>query len=151
MLVTFGLKILVQFPSDPCFIRQFPWFLLWYIFSVYRHFFLLLWNWLACVQCMNEEVGKGHIGDKFFFRCTCKIILALDLLRQSEVRCWVPVWIQVSKGTGGLISVDNLLVWLHNHNYDWIVNPYRHVKNNFIYFLCHELGQICKYNQVLPP
>ena len=151
MLVSFGLLGLVWFPSDPCFIHQNAWFLLWYIYSV-------LHRWFSPFMDIDRtrvvrKLGEGREGScgwiKIVRGCAQKIILVRDLLHQAKYRYWVLVRLLVTQGTGYSRSADNSWLWPRKRNFDTTINAATHVQNWFIHFLWHELTQIHEYNQGL--
>ena len=129
MSVTFGLPILVQFLSDPCFILQITCLL-------HRHFTSLLhclgkilgWVHVYCLwsstkesaRAMNKQVGEGGIMQ-------VAKILARNLLRQAEAQSWVSVRFLVPHGTGEASFVDNARVQHRCCDCDTFIDPYTYV------------------------
>ena len=104
MWVTFGLPIVVLFPSNPCLIRQNHFLLLWCISLVCHHWFspVVAMESIHFV-CRWRGGGFTRVG-KIVHRCARKIILAQYLFRQAKDRWRVPVCILFPQGTGELIS-----------------------------------------------
>ena len=67
MLVTFGLPILVRFPSNPWFIRQYPWFLLQIFPPSDAIGCLRSWPWIAPAVRKWGGVRRVHMGGKKLF------------------------------------------------------------------------------------
>ena len=133
---TFGLLVLVQFPSDTCFIHRNLCFLLWYSPSVFH---CCLSPFMAIDStCVVRKQGWGGGGSrgwqKIVCGCACKIILARNLLRQTKIQCQVPVLIPVLQGNGESSSTDYSKSWPWKRNYDTAFNPDFHMWNVFIYF-----------------
>ena len=80
-----------------------------------------------------------------------RIIMTHDLICQPEAWFWVPVHILAPRGTRELSSMDHVWVWYSNRDWNVTVNPASHMQNGFIHFRCHELTQICEYDQGFPP
>ena len=139
MLITFGLPISVRFFSD-------PWFILQYLSSVFHHW-LDPFVAMDSVRAVQKFGGGGsHRWWKIFCGCAREIIMACNLLRQAEAQCQVLVRLPVLQGTGEVNSANNFIWRPCDRDCDTSINPSTHMKNGFIYFLCHELAQICKYN-----
>ena len=151
MLVHFCLHITVQFPSNPCFIRQNTCFLLRYISSVFLRLPPLVFSVHVYGKCARgnrkREGGRGHAGGKTVRTCAREIILGRNLLRQSEALCQVPVWTPVVQVTGEAISADDSWVRPHNRNCGSAIVIATYMWNGFIHFHCHESTQICEYAQ----
>ena len=113
MPVTFGLPILVWFPSDP--------WLYDYIPGSYSRIFPLS-DAVGCICYFYLERargaqmrGEGGVTGvaKIVHGLASKMILAHYLLCQPEARCQVPVRIPVLQGTGKSNSADHEWVWPH--------------------------------------
>ena len=68
-----------------------------------------------------------------------KIILARNLLRQSQTQTRFLVQFSVLQGTGDTSSTDHTGVQYHNRDCDPTVNPALHVRNGFLHFHFREL------------
>ena len=152
MSVTFGLPILVWFPSNPWFIGQYPWFLLQDISSVCHCWFSPSVA-LEITRKVRKLGGKGGVTwvAKIVRGYAHGIIMAHYLLCQPKAQFQVPLRLPVLQRTWELISSDFSWVWPCDCNYNPTFNPALHMQNGFIHFCCHESTQICKYNQGLPP
>ena len=95
--------------------------------------------------------GVVTLVENCFHECPGGIILASNLLLQPKAQFRVPVQLLVLQGTGESSSVDNLWVWPCNWNCNMTINPDTYIQNGFIHIRCHELTQIYKYDQGLPP
>ena len=136
MSVTFGVQILVKFPSNHWFIRQFS-CLKSKIFTSYSTVGCL--HYLPWIVRTVRELGEGgrwsHGRRKIVRGCAHKIILTRSLLCQSEARFQVPISTLVLQGNGKLISEDHLWVWPCIWDCKLSFNPSLHVRNGFIHFL----------------
>ena len=104
------------------------------------------------VRVVCEAVGGGvgsHGWRRSVHGFAREIILACNLMCQPEAWCWVPVCPPVPQGTGELSSADHLWVW--SCDCDSTVYSTPHMRNGFVHFHCHDLTQICNYNQSFPP
>ena len=143
MSVTFGLPILVRFPSNTCFILRYPCLLLQNISSVYHH-------GLSRAQCANEG-GGSHGWQIIVCGFSRKIILACYLMCQPEFQCRVPVQIPLPHGDSGVGICRSCVSMNSRPQFQITVNPVSRMQNGFIPFFCYELTQIREYNQGLPP
>ena len=72
--------------------------------------------------------------EKILRSCAHEIIMARDLLHQSEAQYQVPVRLLVLQGTGDAISTDYMGVIPHDPNYDPAVNPSTYVQIGLYFF-----------------
>ena len=169
MLVTFGPPISVQNMSDPWFYAGIP-----AVYTetpaVYTTIYLFGFDYdgkvygqvpVGCLQSAANDITckmrgwEGRVGAHWWknvlCECASEIILAQNLLRQSEAWYWTPVWLPVPQGNGKASSGDHAGVWHRGRNCDPDVDPPTYVWNGFLEFSHHELTQICKYNKSLLP
>ena len=131
---------LVQFFSNPCLIR-------WYPFFFSKIFPLSSVVCCRTRRALMREGGMGSHGWRIIVHGFArKIVLERDLMCQPEAWCGVPVWIPVPQGDGELSSVNHDRIRPHYRNCDPTINPASHMGNGFIHFCCHESTQIHEYN-----
>ena len=86
--------------------------------------------------------GGGHISWGKMRECARKIILARDLLRQSEAQSQITIRITVPQGSVKEIFVDHAGVEPHDRDRNPDVDPYKYVLNGFLQYLFHASTQI---------
>ena len=124
-----GFFLFFCFPSDPCYIRQFPWYV--------RRSISLLTS--PCgTTCVVQEWGGGG-GGWHGWRggipgLACKFKLVHNLLCQTDSWYRVPVRFPFPQRTGESISVDHTWVQSCNQDCDYTVYPTPYVRNGFIHF-----------------
>ena len=105
----------------------------------------------ACGCVISRKGGKDEVGQEMKKNCAgVRInILVHNLLNQYQTQNGSPVWLPVTKGTGGTSITDHMGVIYCDQNVDLTVNPALHVQNGFLHFCCYESTETRKYNQVL--
>ena len=140
MLCSFWLIFLVHFMSNPYFIH-------WFYFLPRSLSFLSVPMWY-CVHCAGLRGGGGSHGwHRGVIGISREIMLMRNLTCQPEARCRVPVRIHVSQRTGQLSYWDQL--WVRNCDRDCYLTVYSapHVRNGFVYFICHGSTHLREYDQ----
>ena len=151
MSVTFGPPISVWFPSDflliPALYAEFPTFnadilppsstvLITYVVG-YPQIFSVCGHGERARDARTRGGGGLCRWRKILRGYVHKIILARNLLRQSEDQSRVPVRFLVPQGTGEAISAYHAGLQPRNHDWDPALNPATHMQNGFVHFCCH--------------
>ena len=84
MSVTFGLPILVWFPSHLFFIRWYPWFVRRHLSSIYHIWFLSVHGIVEHARGARMRGGGSYGWGKFVHGFACETIMARDSLCQPD-------------------------------------------------------------------
>ena len=142
---SFGSFPIFCFPSDPWFLRLFPFFL--------RQILLLLYP-PGGTTCTVHEWGGGGVSQGWrvgVLGLLCLVKCAWNSTCQPDSLFWIPVRIPVLKGTGESISADHTwVIYCNSDCYSTVYSPLW-LRNVFFPFLCYGSTQLHEYVQGLPP